>query len=76
MTGQVQQPMRIKAYITKKTPIQTYKKQSGAGVYFNLNLTDESGKIRATVFGNEAKKYHGILKVSDCCLDRIVYIPT
>lgn len=52
----------IKARVTSKSDIKTWSKPSGEGKLFTVNLLDESGEIRATLFNEQADAYYDILQ--------------
>jgi len=53
----------IKAKVTDKKPIKTYKNARGEGKLFSLDLTDKSGQIRATGFNQECDRLYEQLVV-------------
>ncbi|XP_054087207.1 replication protein A 70 kDa DNA-binding subunit-like [Zeugodacus cucurbitae] len=59
----------IKARVTAKDPMHTFRNAKGEGISFSVNLIDESGEIRATAFRAQAKKFYGIIEVG-----RVYYI--
>ena len=52
----------IKARVTSKSDIKTWSKPTGEGKLFTVNLLDESGEIRATLFNEQADAYYDILQ--------------
>lgn len=54
----------IKARITAKSPIRTWSNAKGEGKLFSIDLVDESGEIRATLFRDQVDKFYNILQVT------------
>ncbi|KAH3901733.1 replication factor A subunit protein RFA1 SCDLUD_001506 [Saccharomycodes ludwigii] len=52
----------IKARVSYKSDIRTWRNQRGEGKLFNVNFLDETGEIRATAFNDNAEKYFEILQ--------------
>ncbi|GLV34544.1 Replication protein A1 [Carabus blaptoides fortunei] len=59
----------IKARVTNKSPIRSWSNSKGEGRLFSMDLADESGEIRATVFRDLVDKYHDMIEV-----DKVYYI--
>lgn len=57
----------IKARITNKTPLRTFRKGTGEGKVFSCDLVDvEGGEIRATFFNESATKFFDFIQVKKC----------
>lgn len=54
----------IKARVTNKSAIRTWSNSRGEGKLFSMDLADESGEIRATVFRDLVDKYYDMIEVS------------
>jgi replication factor A1 len=54
---------QIRARVTTKTPIKEWNKAGNTGKLFSMDLTDESGEIRATAFKAECDKYYSLMHV-------------
>lgn len=54
----------IKARVTNKSAIRTWSNSKGEGKLFSMDLADESGEIRATVFRDLVDKYYEMIEVS------------
>jgi replication factor A1 len=52
----------IKARVTAKSEIKTWSKPSGEGKLFTVNLLDESGEIRATLFNEQCDAHYDTLQ--------------
>ncbi|XP_017771674.1 PREDICTED: replication protein A 70 kDa DNA-binding subunit [Nicrophorus vespilloides] len=59
----------IKARVTNKSNIRTWKNAKGEGSLFSFDLLDESGEIRVTAFKESVDKYYDIIQV-----DKVYYI--
>lgn len=59
----------IKARVTNKTPIREWSNARSTGKLFSVDLLDESGEIRATMFNAECDKFIGMLEK-----DKVYYI--
>jgi replication factor A1 len=60
---------RIKARVTKKTPLREWNNLKGSGCLLNLELMDKEGTlILATFFNEGAKKYDTILSENNVYL--------
>ncbi len=55
----------IKARVSNKGQIRNYSNARGSGKFFNCDLVDQSGEIRATAFNAECDKYHSLLEVGE-----------
>lgn len=55
----------IKARVTDKKPIKNWSNARGEGKLFSIDLTDQSGQIRATGFNQECDRYYEMLKEGD-----------
>lgn len=53
----------IKARVTNKTPIREWNNARGSGKLFSIDLLDESGEIRATMFNAECDRFHDMIEV-------------
>jgi len=57
----------IKARVTNKAPVRTFKKGAGEGKVFHVDLLDAmGGEIRATFFNECADAYVNVLQVGKC----------
>jgi len=57
----------IKARITNKAPLRTFKKGAGEGKVFSVDMLDVmGGEIRATFFNQAAEKYFDVLEKGKC----------
>lgn len=52
----------IKARVTSKSDIKTWKKATSEGKLFSVNFLDESGEIRATGFNAEVDQFYELLQ--------------
>lgn len=59
----------IKARVTNKTPIREWNNARGSGKLFSIDLLDESGEIRATMFNAECDRFHDMIEK-----DKVYYI--
>ncbi|XP_026688691.1 replication protein A 70 kDa DNA-binding subunit [Diaphorina citri] len=59
----------IKARVTNKTPIREWNNARGSGKLFSIDLLDESGEIRATMFNDECNRFHDMIEK-----DKVYYI--
>lgn len=59
----------IKARVTSKTPIRQWSNARGEGKLFSMDLTDESGEIRATAFKDQCDKFYDMIEVSSESLE-------
>lgn len=59
----------IKARVTSKSNIRTWSNARGEGKLFSVDLTDESGAIRATGFNDQCDKFYELLE-----LEKIFFI--
>lgn len=59
----------IKARVSNKSQIRTWSNSRGEGKLFSIDLVDESGEIRATIFRDLVDKYYDMIQV-----DKIYYI--
>lgn len=48
----------IKARVTQKSDIRTYSNQRGEGKFFHVNLMDDSGEIRGTVWNTQVDELY------------------
>ncbi|KAJ1942092.1 Replication factor A protein 1 [Linderina macrospora] len=53
----------IRARVSQKSPVREWNKDSGSGKLFSVNLIDESGEIRATIFTRHVDEYLPVLEV-------------
>ncbi|KAJ1948415.1 Replication factor A protein 1, partial [Linderina pennispora] len=53
----------IRARVSQKSNIKEWHKESGSGKLFSVNLIDESGEIRATIFTRNVDKFFPLLEV-------------
>lgn len=53
----------IKARVMTKSNIRTWSNSKGEGKLFSLDLVDESGEIRATVFRDLVDKFYDLIEV-------------
>ncbi|KAL1462309.1 hypothetical protein WDU94_014152 [Cyamophila willieti] len=64
----------IKARVTNKTPIREWNNARGSGKLFSIDLLDDSGEIRATMFNAECDRFHDMIEkdkvyfISNCTL--------
>lgn len=57
----------IKARVTNKAPLRTFKKGAGEGQVFHVDLLDaEQSDIRASFFNDAARRYHGMIEAGKC----------
>jgi ssDNA-binding replication factor A large subunit len=57
----------IKARVTNKAPMRTFKKGAGEGKVFSVDLLDaDGGEIRASFFNDAAEKFEKVLAVKKC----------
>lgn len=56
----------IKVRVTKKTEITRYSNKNGKGIYFKMDLQDDSGQICVTAFNEIADKFYDMIEVSVC----------
>lgn len=57
----------IKARITNKAPLRTFKKGAGEGKVFSVDMLDAmGGEIRASFFNQAAEKYFDVLEKGKC----------
>ncbi|CAN0045283.1 unnamed protein product [Lampetra planeri] len=54
----------IRARVTNKQSIRTWNNSRGEGKLFSMDLTDESGEIRATAFKEQCDKFFPIIQVN------------
>uniref|UniRef100_UPI00398F46B0 replication protein A 70 kDa DNA-binding subunit n=1 Tax=Pristiophorus japonicus TaxID=55135 RepID=UPI00398F46B0 len=54
----------IRARVTNKSQIRTWSNSRGEGKLFSIELLDESGEIRATVFTEQVDKYFPLIEVN------------
>lgn len=54
----------IKARVTSKSPVRSWSNARGEGKLFSIDLTDESGEIRATAFKEQCDKFYDMLEVN------------
>uniref|UniRef100_A0A8D8Y0C4 Replication protein A subunit n=1 Tax=Cacopsylla melanoneura TaxID=428564 RepID=A0A8D8Y0C4_9HEMI len=59
----------IKARVTNKTPIREWNNARGSGKLFSIDLLDDSGEIRATMFNAECDRFHDMIEK-----DKVYYI--
>jgi len=52
----------IRARVTSKSDIKTWSKASGEGKLFTVNLLDETGEIRATLFNEQCDQHFDTLQ--------------
>ena len=50
----------IKARVTSKSAIKTWRNKNGEGKLFSVNLLDESGEIKATEFNDQCETLHDV----------------
>lgn len=53
----------IKARVTSKSPMRQWSNARGEGKLFSMDLTDESGEIRATAFKEQCDKFYDMIEV-------------
>uniref|UniRef100_A0A1B0CNK6 Replication protein A subunit n=1 Tax=Lutzomyia longipalpis TaxID=7200 RepID=A0A1B0CNK6_LUTLO len=53
----------IKARVTHKATVRTWKNDKGEGKLFSFELVDQSGEIRATAFRDQVDKFYDMLEV-------------
>jgi replication factor A1 len=53
----------IRVRVTNKTPIKTWHNQSGEGRLFSVNLLDETGEIRATIFHSIGEQFDSLYEL-------------
>lgn len=57
----------IKARVTNKAPMRTFKRGTGEGKVFHVDLLDSAGgEIRASFFNDAADKYFDLVEVKKC----------
>jgi replication factor A1 len=54
----------IKARVTHKSEIKTWRNAKGDGKLFSLDLIDDSGEIRATAFNDTVDKFYDSIEVN------------
>ncbi|XP_062887058.1 replication protein A 70 kDa DNA-binding subunit [Mobula hypostoma] len=54
----------IRARVTNKSQIRTWSNSRGEGKLFSMELLDESGEIRATVFTDQVDKFFPLIEVN------------
>ncbi|XP_055513624.1 replication protein A 70 kDa DNA-binding subunit isoform X2 [Leucoraja erinacea] len=54
----------IRARVTNKSQIRTWSNSRGEGKLFSMELLDESGEIRATVFTDQVDRFFPIIEVN------------
>ena len=54
----------IRARVTNKSNIRTWSNSRGEGKLFSINLLDESGEIRATLFKSEVDKFYDMIELN------------
>ena len=59
---------QIKARVINKGDLRTYNSAKGEGSVFSVDLSDESGEIRATAFNEVANRLHKTLEVGSTYL--------
>ncbi|XP_073817702.1 replication protein A 70 kDa DNA-binding subunit-like [Musca autumnalis] len=59
----------IKVQVSAKSPLRSWDNGRSAGTFFNMDLMDQSGEIRATAFRAECDKYFHTFAV-----DKVYYI--
>ncbi|XP_078080799.1 replication protein A 70 kDa DNA-binding subunit [Mustelus asterias] len=59
----------IRARVTNKSQIRTWSNSRGEGKLFSIELLDESGEIRATVFTDQVDKYFPLIE-----LNKVYYV--
>ncbi|KAK4876505.1 hypothetical protein RN001_009011 [Aquatica leii] len=59
----------IKARVSNKSNIRTWTNSHGEGKLFNMDLIDESGEIKATVFRELVDRFYDLIEV-----DKVYYI--
>ncbi|KAF5300828.1 hypothetical protein FQA39_LY10950 [Lamprigera yunnana] len=59
----------IKARVTSKSGIRTWSNSRGEGKLFSIDLIDESGEIKATIFRDLVDKFFDLIEV-----DKVYYI--
>lgn len=62
----------IKARVTSKSTIRTWSNARGEGKLFSMDLTDESGEIRATAFKDQCDKFYDMIEVSGVIINWLV----
>lgn len=55
---------RVRARVTQKSSVRHWNNSRGEGKFFNVNLLDESGEIRATAFNEGVDKFYDLLEVN------------
>ncbi|KAG5670389.1 hypothetical protein PVAND_000658 [Polypedilum vanderplanki] len=53
----------IKARVTAKSSIRSWKNEKGEGKLFNVDLCDESGEIRCTGFRDSVDRFYDLLEI-------------
>lgn len=53
----------IKARVTSKSSIRTWKNAKGEGKLFSMDLIDESGEIRVTAFKEQCDRFYDMIEV-------------
>ena len=59
----------IKARVTHKSDIRRWSNSKGEGHLFSMDLLDESGEIRATLFKEQCDKYYNTVEVGKVNID-------
>lgn len=54
----------VKVRVTSKSPIRQWSNARGEGKLFSMDLTDESGEIRATAFKEQCDKFYDMIEVN------------
>ena len=54
----------IRARVGFKSNVRTWSNSRGEGKLFNMNLIDESGEIRCTLFKEQVDKYYDLVQVN------------
>ncbi|KAF7990524.1 hypothetical protein HCN44_000329 [Aphidius gifuensis] len=62
---------KIKARIENKTPIQIFRKGGNEVKVFDVDVLDDTGKIRCTAYGDNDDKFHNIIQVSSKKIPKI-----
>jgi replication factor A1 len=55
--------LTLKLKVDNKTAVRTYTNQKGEGKMFSLDLVDETGEIKCTVFNEMVDTYEPIFQV-------------
>ena len=53
----------ICARVTRRSDVRNYSNARGEGKLFSIDLLDQSGEIRATLFNQEADKFMDLIEV-------------